>query len=303
VKRTTPPLPVETLEWSDVRVFLDVATTGSYARTARRLGVSVMTVGRRVQALEEALGVRLVERLPDGHRLTAEGHALVSPATRMAAAADDLTRAARLRHGPRIRICAPEWESLFVVRHLGALRAAIPGLDVEVAMTHVTLSLARRETDVILAEDLPAKGDAVSRKLGPMAFAPYGSAEYVDRHRQAHDEQRYHACDWVGFDADHQYMPVARWLTEKRRAPATYRFTNAVAILEGARAGVGLALLPCWIAETDGNLVRVGTVLDELTRPTYALFATDRRRDATVRAVLDGLTQMYRSQADALAGI
>ncbi|WP_394838718.1 LysR family transcriptional regulator [Pendulispora rubella] len=291
-----------TLEWSDVRIFLAVASSGSYAKAARQCGVSVMTVGRRVQALEAALGVPLMERMPVGYRPTSEGHALLPAATQMAAAADDLVRAANLRDPRVVRLSANEWDTMFVVRHVGALRAIVPRLDVEVQMAHQPPSLARREVDVVLTAKLPTEGDLVSRKLGAMTFAIYGASTYVAQHRLAKGEKRYTACDWVGFDAEHEYMPVSRWLTERRRAPATFRFTNAVAILEGARASVGLALLPCWIADSDAGLVRVSGVLDDLTQTTYALFSHDRRRDPVLRAVVDGLARVFRTQATALHG-
>ncbi|WP_394849188.1 LysR family transcriptional regulator [Pendulispora brunnea] len=290
------------LEWSDVRIFLAVASSGSYAKAAGHCGVSVMTVGRRIQALEAALGVPLMERMPVGYRPTSEGHALLPAATQMAAAADDLVRAANLR-GPRVvRLSANEWDTMFVVRHIGALRAIVPKLEVEVQMAHQPPSLARREVDVVLTASIPAAGDLVTRKLGAMSFAIYGASKYVARHRLAHSEKRYTSCDWVGFDAEHEYMPVSRWLTERRRAPATFRFTNAVAILEGTRASVGLALLPCWIADSDASLVRVSPVLDDLTQTTYALFAHDRRRDTALRGSVDGLARVFRAQAAALRG-
>jgi len=290
------------LEWSDIRIFLAVASSGSYAKAARQCGVSVMTVGRRIHALEAALGVALMERMPVGYRPTSEGHALLPAATQMAAAADDLVRAAHLRDPRVVRLSANEWDTMFVVRHVGPLRAIVPKLDLEVQMGHQPPSLARRETDVVLAAKLPSEGDLVTRKLGAMAFAIYGASKYVARHRRAWNETRYTSCDWVGFDAEHEYMPVSRWLTERRRAPATFRFTNAVAILEGARAAAGLALLPCWIADSDASLVRVSPVLDELTQTTYALFSHDRRRDPALRAAVDGLARVYRTQAAALRG-
>ncbi|WP_394822464.1 LysR family transcriptional regulator [Pendulispora albinea] len=292
-----------TLEWSDVRIFLAVAVSGSYAKAARRTGVSVMTVGRRIQALESSLGVRLVERLPNGYRPTSEGHALLPAATQMAAAADDLLRTASRRDPRVVRLSATEWDSMFVVRHVRALRALVPRLDLEVQMAHQPPSLARREIDLVLIENLPQEGALVSRRLGAMAFAIYGSAAYVARNKHARDEKkRFSKCDWVGFDAEHEYMPVSRWLTERRRAPATYRFTNAVAILEGVRASVGLALLPCWIADSEPNLIRLSPPLDDPTHPTFALFAADRRRDPILRAAVDGLARVYRAEAGALRG-
>src|SRR5262249_48351910 len=157
--------------------------------------------------------------------------------------------------------------------------------DVEIAMRHQPLSLARRQTDLVLASSIPAQGDQVSRRLGTMSFAIYGSTSYVSRHRHAHDEARHQACGWVGFCTEPEYMPIARWLTERRGIPATFRVTNAIAMLEGARSGVGLALLPGWIADREPGLVRVSDPIGDLTQTTYALFLADRRRDSHLRAM------------------
>jgi DNA-binding transcriptional LysR family regulator len=69
-----------TLDWDDLRFALAVASGGSLAAGARRIGVNHTTVLRRIAALEERLGVRLFERLPSGYALTPRGEELVEAA-------------------------------------------------------------------------------------------------------------------------------------------------------------------------------------------------------------------------------
>src|ERR1700691_5132930 len=71
------------MEWSDLRVFLAVAREGTLGAAARRLGQSQPTMGRRLRALEQAVGYTLFQRTGDGFILTDEGSAVLSHAERM----------------------------------------------------------------------------------------------------------------------------------------------------------------------------------------------------------------------------
>src|ERR1700761_1919417 len=121
--------------WDDVRLLLAVASQGSYARAAKLEGVSLATIGRRLRALEQSLNVVLIERRPDGHRLAAQAEALLPAATRMAAAAGDLHANAGAGHA-EIRVLAREWEALFLIRLLPALRLMLPHIQISVGYKH-----------------------------------------------------------------------------------------------------------------------------------------------------------------------
>lgn len=165
-------------------------------RPRARLGVSLTTIGRRLRALERSLGVVLVERRPDGHRLTARAQALVPAASRMAAAAGDLRAGA----GPgvaEVRILAREWEALFLIRHLQALRSALPNIHIELGHKHWP-DLARWEADLVLTDHSPSASNVVVRKLGSMAFAIYAGRGYVAAEPRAFSPDRFQACDWAG---------------------------------------------------------------------------------------------------------
>ncbi|HET8706997.1 MAG TPA: LysR family transcriptional regulator, partial [Pseudomonadales bacterium] len=71
------------LQWDDIRYFLALTRSGSLSAASRLLGVEHSTVARRVDALEQSLGIRLFNRLPKGWSLTTEGESLAAQARRM----------------------------------------------------------------------------------------------------------------------------------------------------------------------------------------------------------------------------
>ena len=78
------------MEWSDLKVFLAAVRTGSYTAAGRRLGINRTTVGRRIDALESALGVSLFQHTPNGHAPTREGQDLLASAARIETEIDSL---------------------------------------------------------------------------------------------------------------------------------------------------------------------------------------------------------------------
>ncbi len=296
------PLRPQLLEWNDVRLLLAVANQGTYAAAARHAGVSLATVGRRIRLLERSLGTKLVERRPDGHRLTAQAQALLPAASRMAAAAGDLY--ASIGAGSaNVRIVAREWEALFLIRHLAELKSSLPGIDIEIGSNHWP-DLARREADLVLTEHSPASGSVIARKLGAMSFAAYAGSTYASGERRAFSEERYAACAWVGFTPAHSYFAAEQWLARHRPdgVPPTHRFDNAFMVLEAVRHGSGLGLLPVWLGESDASLVRVSPVLRDLVHTTNYLMNADLRDEPRVRAVADAVHALFRRERSRLAG-
>lgn len=294
-------------DWGDLRIFLAVATTGTYAKAAQRCRLSLATVGRRIDALEQALGIRLFERLPNGHRLTEAGQALAPAAGRMAIAAEDFLRAAALSRStdtPNVRLWGQEWEVSFIASHLPVLHGGLDGsATLELLTSHQAPKLARREAEILLSCTLPSGGEMKTRRLGHMAFAVYGTQEFVAANPAALTESRYRDCDWVGFNAEHGYFDMAVWLDEQRGGlPPQQRCSNGNVLLEAVRAGAGLSPLPCWLGDADPRLVRVSTVLPDLAREVWWLIHPDLQDWPPMQRVLDQLVILFRDQGPALAG-
>jgi molybdate transport repressor ModE-like protein len=278
------------LSWDDIQLLLAVASQGTYAKAARQAGVSLATVGRRLRALEQALGVVLVERYPEGHRLTSQAQALLPAASRMAVAAADLSARAGQRQAV-VRILAREWEALFVIRHHHALHARLPHTQVEIGSKHWP-DLGRREAEIVLSNEQATAGAIVERKLGRMAFAVYGAStgDVSD--------------DWVGLTPAHSYFAAEQWRVRHcdDTSGKVYQFDNAFLLLEAMRRGVGRGLLPVWLGDNDPLLVRLSDPLPDIVHPIFHSINGELRHEPQVRAVGEALARLFRTERLTLLG-
>jgi len=296
------------VHWDDLRVFLALAQAGSLRRAARALRLGQPTVVRHLRQLERALGARLFERRPDGHRLTSAGQDLVPLAQRMAetATAIDRRRAA-LSHdaGGAVRVAAGEWAAHFLAPRLVRLASTHPELTVELAEVHVEPDLDRHEADLLLSHGLNARGHLVRIGLGSMALAIYGATTLVDAQPAARTEARWRACPWVAYDAPHEYFRSMAWLAERLgdRRPRI-RASRMSLQLEAIRAGAGLGVLPCFVGDADPALVRLTPPIAALTgtEDRWLLVHPDLRNVPRVRLVMDWIRAAFRDGRPALLG-
>jgi DNA-binding transcriptional LysR family regulator len=182
------------LNWDDLRFFLAVARAGTISLAGRRMGTDHATVGRRVAALEEALGIKLFERNPRGYGLTRHGERLIATAEAMEAEA---AQAEQELAGPNhsvtgsVRISALEgFGNFFLASRIGAFATANPGLSVELITIQQIVALSRREADVAVTLAPPNTGRFVYERLTDYRLFGYGSRRYLDSHppiRAAHD--------------------------------------------------------------------------------------------------------------------
>jgi DNA-binding transcriptional LysR family regulator len=290
-------------DWGDLRVFLALAREGNLAAAARRLGVSHPTVARRVKALEDSIGARLFDRLPDRFALTAAGEDLLADAQRMEQAAESIDRrSAGLTDTVRgtVRLSAGEAMTAFVARHLPRLREPLQNIELELVASHTLANLSRREADLLIREQVPDLASLVTRRLGRVAYAIYGAGALAAV-APAPDALR--RQPWIGFDDDHNYMPGQSWLLDllDGARPAT-RLNNWLVLHEAARAGAGLAVLPCYLGDGDPVLQRLGPILDTVGADQFLLVHRDLRALPRVRAVMDALVQLFQDERAAIEG-
>ena len=250
--------------WDDLRVFLALAREGTLMTTAKALGVSHPTVSRRVQALEQTIGARLFERLPDRFVPTAAGEGLLADTEAMEKAALSINRrSAGLSDTVSgvVRLSAGEAMAVLVARHLPWLRARLQQIEFEVVASHTLANLSRREADLLIREQVPELAGIVTRKLCHVAYAIYASHDFALKRTAM---PALVDLPWIGFDDDHSYMPGQRWLHEQLGRRPEIRVNNWLILHEAARVGSGLAVLPCYLADQDPRLRRVGGVLPEV---------------------------------------
>jgi DNA-binding transcriptional LysR family regulator len=292
-------------DWNDIRLFLAVARAGSLSAAAREQRAGVATLGRRVHALEQALGVRLFDRLPDGYALTDAGRDFVPMAEEMAAAAEALRRRsdAAGEEGGTVRLIANDWDAGFLAGRWSRLAAALPGISLELVQSHMPTNLARRDADLAVVTALPAAGELIARKLRPFGYAVYGARGLLT----ARPEARHLPADpalWVGLDGQHQYFPVARWLARHLSAPAAAGRTNNHLIARDlVVGGVGLGVLACFAGDAEATLERLGPPIAELTEDRWLLVHADLRHVPRIRRAMAAVGRLFEEEAAALAGL
>lgn len=295
-----------TMHWDDVRIFLAVARAGNLSAAAKRLKVTQPTVGRRLKGLEQTLGARLFDRLPDGFQPTAAGTELLPLAEAMERTALTVGRRqlafAETARGS-VRISAWEVLAQFLTNHLTELRARLPDIEIEIAVEHIHANLTRREADLLVRECLPENPGLVARKVGRYTFAVYGSRDFVAAHPESRGDARYQACAWVGFDEDHAYFHNQSWLLDRLggRQPAV-RTNNGMVLHQSVCVGTGLGVLPCFAADADPALVRLTAPIGELRRDLHLVLHRDLRRSPAVRAVINALAEIFRRETPRLLG-
>ena len=278
------------MDWDNLKFFLALAETGSLSRASERLRVDHSTVSRRIEMLEQDLGVRLVERLSRSYRLTAEGEqvrdcakeieARIADIARFANTVDPLPNRVVRVNGPPLLI------SQFLAPRLLPLQGRHPGLRIELLGETRQVSLSQGETDLALRMSRPIEKGVTARRLAVVAYGLYASRDYLTR------------CGgegkaYLGFDDSLDHSPQQRWLKMLAGERGfTLRSNDITNLLTAARAGLGLAVLPCAVARNDPKLVRVPTKLPPLTRELWLLFHRDVGRTPAVRAVIDHIIEI-----------
>jgi DNA-binding transcriptional LysR family regulator len=273
------------VDWEDIRHFLAVAQSGTLSGAARILKVDHATVSRRLAALEAALDVRLVDRLPRSCRLTTVGRQLLKRAKEMEAGAHGIARLAKAAHAPlvgRVTLSAPPvLVTHLFVEHLARFRAEHPDIRLSLSAQGQQISLSRREADVAVRLVRPDEVGTTTRKVGAMAFGLYAHRSYA--HLAAPERWQF-----IAFDQNFAGMPQQSWLLGiAGDRPVACELNHISEHLIAVRAGVGVAGLPCFLGERDRDLVRIHEGVPSFARDIWVVVHRDLRKTPAVRAVMD----------------
>ncbi|WP_375160823.1 LysR family transcriptional regulator [Bradyrhizobium sp. RDT46] len=291
------------LEWDDLRLVLAVFREGTLSGAARMLGVTHSTVFRRLGAVEERLGVRLFERFRDGYTPTPAGEAVASAAARLEGEVLTLERKLSgqdLRPSGTVRIATTDTLTPIIVRHLPTMRAMHPEIRLEITVSNTMANLTRREAEIAVRPTPEPPEILVGRRVADIAHAVYGSRAYLSRC----EETDLSLSDWIGLDDVLAGTVIARWMRENLSAVRiTARVDALPALRDAAVAGLGLALLPCYVGDLASDLRRVTPKAPAEPRSAlWLLTHDDLKRTARVRATLDFLASALASERKLFEG-
>lgn len=270
-----------------LRTLLDLDRRGSLSAVATHADVAVSTIARRLDSLEAALGLRLLDRRANGVRLTAEGQriaALAGPIVEQAARIDRAAAALKASaHGGSVTISATE----FVVSEILApllpdLWRAAPDLTVTLRAQGEVVSLAAREADLAIRMSRPTEPSLIAQKIGEVPLGCFASPAWLD----GRDPSMIELSDAQLLVYDDSYGRIAEldWVAAQGLTGAVMlRSGSTRALINACAAGGGVALLPVRAAGRAG-LVPVKVPFALPPRQVWLLTHRDIRRLPPIRA-------------------
>lgn len=281
----------------DLRFFLEVSRTGKLVAAAKALDVDHTTVGRRVSHLERATGTRLFVRESGGWRLTEAGERLLIHAeaveSSLMAAAEELGSAPGRLSGT-LRIATPDGFGAFVLSPgLGVLQVRYPDLVIEVVTATRLNSLATKEFDVGISLARPSIRGVESVELAIYPLGIYATPGYLARTREINSVQDLAQHSIIGYVDSLLDIPDLRFLDVALPGLRPGIQTNNITgQWMAAAAGLGVAVLPLFVGETDARLIRVLPRTIDIRRTYWMTVPRDLQRLARVRTAIRAIGEL-----------
>lgn len=292
--------------WDDLKFVLAVSKAGGLAKAARGLGVTHSTVSRRLSALEQRMGTRLFERLPEGLTPTSAGEEAVVAAKRMEAEVLALdTRIAGQDaelEGP-LRVTAAQL--LFQVQLADVLKnfsERHPRIELEMIAANEHLSLHRREADVAVRVTDNPDENLFGRLASGQNRAFYMSRDFARKFRETMS---------VSHDAAPLSCVAFKWwgkgVPKEIRARYPGAFVSLVtddmiAKKAAVLAGMGIGRLPCFLGDPDPDLVRVPGLEPTRYLDIWILTHPDLKNVARIRTFLRFTADAFKANSSLYLG-
>jgi DNA-binding transcriptional LysR family regulator len=265
--------------WELYRTFLEVIRDGSLSGAARRLSLTQPTVGRHIDALEAALGMRLFSRSPQGLKATPAALELVGHAETMAA--DRGT----------VRITASEMIGCEVLPPIiSRFRDSHPGITIELALNNRNEDLLRRDADIAVRMVRPRQKSLLARHIGKSPVGLYAHRAYAEKYGAPRDIAELSRHCIIGFDRDdlplRSLRPLPRPLS---RDLFGFRCDSDLAQFAALKAAVGIGGCQHNIARRYPELLGVLAKTVRFDLEVWLAMHEDMRSTTRVRLLYDHL--------------
>lgn len=284
-------------DWTDLLYFLTLAELGTLSAAARHLEVEHTTVARRVESLEKSLKLRLFDRLPRAWRLTPEAEALLPSARRVREEMLALQRTAAGSNALAgvVRISAPPvFANRFLLPGLLRLKDQWPEIDLELVGESRASNLHQGEADLAIRMSRPEAAGLTVRLLGQTDYALVARVDWLTKPESS--------WQFIAYDDSLKQVPQQQWLDAQLQGRRVVMKTNDLAnMLVAVQAGLGLAVLPCFLLQGVGEGVQVVNMGGAPpSRQVWLVVHPDVRRSARVRLMADLISQAMEAGKDLL---
>ncbi|WP_448550479.1 LysR family transcriptional regulator [Thalassotalea fusca] len=288
------------MNWDDVRVFLEVARTEKLTDAAKQLNMDSSTVSRRLHKLEESLSAKLFDRTLEGHKLTTDGVHLLNSARKMeqdAKLAVEGIQQSALGQSGIVRIGVTEaFGNFFVAPNLLSFREQFPHIQIDLLNFSRFVKISRNEADIAIAVERPKSTSVIITKLCDYKLKVYGNRQRYEQFATARSKTELEGMPWVSYVENLIFTDQLSY--EKELAITTqtvFRSTSVISQYAAIKSGLGVGVLPCFLADKDDDLVALCQADVEILRSFWLVTHPESKRLARVANVWEYLKTLCHS--------
>ena len=293
------------MNWDDIKLFLEVARSERLSIAAKRLAVDASTLSRRLHKLEESLATKLFERTVDGHVLTPDGTSLLQYARRMELDASQAfinIKENKVLNCGRVRIGVTEaFGNFFIAPNLTELKQAFPNIQIDLVHFARDVKISRNEADIAIAVEKPKNTSTIIAKLCDYQLQLYGHASYL---KELEDEVVISQLDkyqWVSYVDNLLFTEQLSYIKELSvefcaTIEPSFQSTSITSQYSAIKSGLGIGILPCFLAEQDDSLVKLCADEIKLVRSFYLVTHPESKRLSQVESVWQYLKSLAKQK-------
>jgi len=280
------------MNWDDLRFFTAVVQHQNLSRASKELGVSPQTVSRKITAFETKLGTALFIRHPRGYKPTLDAMSLI----------DEVKNAEKIlttlqnnfinkskNFGGVVRIATPELIATEIL--LPSFKQFLdryPEVDIELFTGLTSIGIAKGEADIALRLVRPKQGALTIKKVGIMLSGLYSMSSDINDLNES---------NLIGWDSNID-LPSSRWLKKITGRGPNLKFNNLATQKVAIQSGLGIGILPCFIAEGLNQIKQPYLLEESLWLVTHASNISTPR----IRLVYDEIADIISKNRSKLNG-
>ncbi|CAI3950746.1 DNA-binding transcriptional regulator [Commensalibacter communis] len=290
------------MNWDNLRILVIVARSKTLRRAAQKTGISPATLSRRIDELEQELGVKLIERVQAGCIPTPAGEEIIDWAKDMEEIAFEIERTVDQQDFHEVegtvKINANELISYFLTSRFAEFHKLHPNIEIEIITSHRAYSLTKLEADIGIRTFRPEQGNLIIQKIGTLSYGLYCGQDYYKEHKVNIEKQNWGKLDFVGFDEVRAHFETEKWLRSLPNAPTPWmRCSYALGIFDGITHNNGLGVLDTFVGTEIPNLLHpVIPHIPELDKEIWLSIHSGLRSSARIKAVKNYISELFNQK-------
>jgi len=285
--------------WNDLKYLIYLAKHKRLSKVADILNTSHVTVANRIAALENCLKTKLFTQQPTGYYLTREGEILLNYANKMERAILSGIREAGqdLQSRPHVRVGITEGLGNYYLAKKISRLATEENIDIDYISLPKITNITGKTVDISISLECPTSEYIIRKELTKYTLGIYASREYIENNKPI-ETSNLLDHRWVGYIDNLLFTDELRYHDEvSKNLDYSFRSTSIMAQIEAAKQGVGLAILPLYMASQSTKLTRVAS--DTSFERTYWITSnSDLHRFKPVKKVWDFILEHCNSDYD-----